>query len=74
MAFGSWARCRGLVALAAHRAGLPAPLPLLLGSFPGAPLLARVAALGGAGKLHLRYRRKRRANGGMAPDFGCWGR
>jgi 4-azaleucine resistance transporter AzlC len=34
---GPWA-VAGLVALASHRAGLPAPLPLLLGSFSGAAL------------------------------------
>jgi 4-azaleucine resistance transporter AzlC len=39
--FAPWA-VAGLVALAAHRAGLPAPLPLLLGSFAGAALGAWV--------------------------------
>jgi predicted branched-subunit amino acid permease len=34
---GPWA-VAGLVALAAHRSGLPAPVPLLLGSFSGAAL------------------------------------
>jgi predicted branched-subunit amino acid permease len=39
--FGPWV-VAGLVALAAHRAGLPAPLPLLLGTFSGAALGAWV--------------------------------
>jgi 4-azaleucine resistance transporter AzlC len=36
----------GLVALAAHRAGLPAPLPLLAGSFAGAALGAWIELRG----------------------------
>jgi 4-azaleucine resistance transporter AzlC len=36
----------GLVALAAHRAGLPVPLPLLLGSFAGAALGAWIELRG----------------------------
>lgn len=36
----------GLVALAAHRAGLPVPLPLLLGSFSGAALGAWIELRG----------------------------
>lgn len=39
--FGPWA-VAGLLALAAHRAGLPAPVPLLLGSFSGAAVGAWV--------------------------------
>ncbi|WP_210191652.1 MULTISPECIES: AzlC family ABC transporter permease [Rhodomicrobium] len=39
--FGPWA-VAGLVALAAHRAGLPPPLPLLLGTVSGAALGAWV--------------------------------
>jgi 4-azaleucine resistance transporter AzlC len=38
----------GLVALAAHRAGLPVPLPLLLGSFSGAALGAWIELRGKA--------------------------
>ena len=36
----------GLVALAAHRAGLPVPVPLLLGSFAGAALGAWIELRG----------------------------
>jgi hypothetical protein len=36
----------GLVALAAHRAGLPVPIPLLLGSFAGAALGAWIELRG----------------------------
>jgi 4-azaleucine resistance transporter AzlC len=39
----------GLVALAAHRAGLPVPLPLLLGSFAGAALGAWIELRGRRG-------------------------
>jgi predicted branched-subunit amino acid permease len=42
---GPWV-VAGLVALAAHRAGLPAPLPLLAGSFAGAALGAWIKLRG----------------------------
>jgi 4-azaleucine resistance transporter AzlC len=42
---GPWA-VAGLVALAAHRAGLPPPLPLLMGSFAGAALGAWIELRG----------------------------
>jgi 4-azaleucine resistance transporter AzlC len=50
----------GLVALAAHRAGLPVPLPLLLGSFAGAALGAWIELRG-----------KRNAPPPAGPDAGA---